>query len=86
VKSGRTFTVPRPRGVELPPPRWRPGQRFDTRRAARLARLARELARSERRPVRVDLVEVFLDPRTGRATFTHQRGVAHTDRELRGSS
>lgn len=77
VKSGRAFTVPRPRGTELPPPRWRPGQRFDARRATRLARLARELARHGGLPVRVDLVEVFLEPHTGRVTLAHQRGTTH---------
>lgn len=77
VKSGRAFTVPRPRGATLPPPRWRPAQRFDARRAARLGALARELAQRGERAVRVDLVEVVVEPHTGRVAFTHTRGPVH---------
>lgn len=74
VKSGRTEPVPRPRGGAAPPARWRPGQRFDVRRAERLGRLARTLARRSREPVRVDLVEVFLDLHTRRARVELHRG------------
>lgn len=57
VKTGRAdFGVDgRPDGA------WRPGLRADRRRAARLERAARALARSCAAVPRVDLVEVFVE-------------------------
>lgn len=71
VKTGRSHSIPRPRGARLPDRlglRWRPGKRCDARRLARLRAVGREVGRelggeigpsSPARP-RVDLIEVWL--------------------------
>lgn len=55
------------------PPAVRPGRRFDRRRYRRQAAAARLLAaaRPGRLRPRVDLVEVFVDRRTGRVRLLH---------------
>jgi putative endonuclease len=51
----------------------RPGQRFSARALARHARAARELGAAGRwRRARVDLVEVWLDPRGGARVVVHR--------------
>ena len=76
VKSARSAALPRPKGgegrLDL---RWRPGLRLDRRRLERQRRagryLARHLVHGPCQGGRVDLIEVFLTPGSGRVRVIH---------------
>ena len=77
VKTSRAQHVPLPRGAdsalgrlnEQPGERWKPAQERRLARAAQL--LAREHGAGH---VRLDLVEVVLEPRSTRVELRHRRG------------
>lgn len=88
VKSGRTFTVPTPRGAHVDGRslRWRPALRVDRAKRERLVRAARELC-GER--ARVDVVEVLVDERSRSVHVMHERGrdgESHARRSEPGAS
>jgi Holliday junction resolvase-like predicted endonuclease len=72
VKTARVADAREPQRDEF-----RPGRHFDARRLARQLRAAAELARESGVPGRgrVDLLEVVLDGRTGRAQCTLHRAM-----------
>lgn len=77
VKTSRSQSVPRPRGVDPRAARIndRPGERWQREQAERLARAARLLAREHgARHARLDLIEVVLAPRDARVELRHRRG------------
>jgi putative endonuclease len=78
VKTTRFASVPCPRGSALAstPPRFRADGRLGSVQAARLRRAAGSLLSGHRTRARVDLVEVFLDARSGAVRIEHRRGVA----------
>ncbi len=77
VKTSRSQNVPRPAGVDPARVRLndRPGERWQPAQQGRLARAARLLARENGGGrVRLDLVEVVLEPRSARVELRHRRG------------
>ena len=77
VKTSRSASVPRPRGMD--PARARtndqPGERWKPAQAGRLARAAQQLAREQGASrARLDLVEVVLAAGSARVELRHRRG------------
>jgi len=85
VKTTRYEPLPIPRGsgLDIRPARFRESGRLGAVQTARLVRAARALRRGSDAVPRVDLVEVFLNARSGAVKIEHRRNLT---RKVEGPS